>query len=343
MNEKKDLLKLIGKRLIHIGIIICFVLITSFFVLVSQEQQGPKNASNEIQESKSEPSKTKNTTATLLQSNITSGNSSIELPENNSIFNKSTIVQLLSEITPELPATEQHDKNPKLDKAAFALLQNNPTLGKPSIEESDIEVALEVSKESEVTSESIMDDSSSEQLDGELTIENSSSEDSQSDSEADSSITTQQTSFPYSEKLPIPYEHQEFLYAQCVHYGLDYEKVLAVMEHESKFDPNAIGATSDYGYFQINSINHQWLSETLGTPNAPLDPYVNIQWGTFFISHLLDYWKKEGLTGATLENAVLSSYNKGITGYRRNGLATNYVEKVRESYKLIQNEYMANL
>ncbi len=125
-----------------------------------------------------------------------------------------------------------------------------------------------------------------------------------------------------------------------MYYGLDYEKVLAVMEHESKFDPNAIGATSDFGYFQINSINHAWLSETLGTPNDPLDPYVNMQWGTFFLSDLIDYWEKEGLTGTALEEAVLSSYNKGKTGYRRTGKAVNYVEKVRESHALILNEYM---
>lgn len=157
------------------------------------------------------------------------------------------------------------------------------------------------------------------------------------------SITEPQPSFPYSEALPLPYEHQEYLYSLCIDYGLDYEKALAVMEHESKFDPNAIGATSDFGYFQINAINHEWLSKTLSTPNDPLDPYVNIQWGTYMLDYLYDYWEEKGLTSVALEDAVLSSYNKGITGFQRTGKATTYINKVRESYKFIQNSLPSHI
>ncbi|BDH63172.1 hypothetical protein MTP04_33020 [Lysinibacillus sp. PLM2] len=156
-------------------------------------------------------------------------------------------------------------------------------------------------------------------------------------------ITEPQPPFPYSEALPLPYEHQEYLYSLCMDYGLDYEKALAVMEHESKFDPNAIGATSDFGYFQINAINHEWLSKTLSTPNDPLDPYVNIQWGTYMLDYLFDYWEEKGLTGVALEDAVLSSYNKGITGFQRTGKATTYINKVRESYILIQNSLPSHI
>nr|WP_106783281.1 transglycosylase SLT domain-containing protein [Lysinibacillus timonensis] len=153
-------------------------------------------------------------------------------------------------------------------------------------------------------------------------------------------VSQTQPSFPYRKELPIPYEHQEYLYSLCEDYGLEYDKVLAVMEHESKFDPNAIGATSDFGYFQINAINHDWLSQTLGTPNDPLDPYVNMQWGTYMLSKLTNSWEYHGLTGVALEEAVLSSYNKGVSGYKKTGKATKYIEKVRKSYELIQNGYM---
>lgn len=142
--------------------------------------------------------------------------------------------------------------------------------------------------------------------------------------------------FPYKEALSLPMEHQKFLYERCVELGLDFEKTLAVMEHESKFDPNAIGETHDYGYFQVNIINHEWLAEELNTENKPLDPYINIRWGTYMLADLYDHWKERGLSGQALDEAVWSSYNKGLTGFKKTGHATNYISKVKESLAMIQ-------
>lgn len=331
MNKKKNqLLKLIGSKITYFGVIVCFLMIATYFIVAGQGQQNESITSIDYQEMKKEPFESKLTTATNTDTN-----------------------QIL-----ETAITEQSEVN--INKSSFALLQNNPALGKSSLTESESEQTSE-SQEEQAENESNIEPSKSIESESEIVedekpseiepstdsheIESNSIEDSsntkiENDPALDKSTITQQLSFPYSEKLPLPYEHQEYLYSLCMQYGLDYEKVLAVMEHESKFDPNAIGATSDFGYFQINSINHVWLSETLGTPNDPLDPYVNMQWGTFFLADLIDYWENEGLTGTALDEAVLSSYNKGKTGFRRTGKATNYIEKVRESYALIQNEYM---
>lgn len=141
---------------------------------------------------------------------------------------------------------------------------------------------------------------------------------------------------PYSPSIPLSREHQELLYTRCMELGIDYEKALAVMEHESKFDPNAIGATSDYGYFQINKINHKWMSDVNHTANQPLDPKTNILWGTYMLDWLHEHWKDKGKSGDALDVAVWSSYNKGIGGYQQTGEATEYVSKVRESLVLIK-------
>lgn len=149
-------------------------------------------------------------------------------------------------------------------------------------------------------------------------------------------VQTPETSSPYSPSIPLPREHQEFLYTRSVELGIDYEKALAVMEHESKFDPNAIGATSDYGYFQINQINHKWMTDVNNTTNSPLDPKTNIIWGTYMLNWLNEHWKSKGLSGDALDVAVWSSYNKGIGGYQQTGEATEYISKVRESLELVK-------
>lgn len=351
-HENNNLLKIIGSRLNYVGVITCFVIITTYIVVVGQEQKDESTLSINLQETiKNDYLEQRHISAANFEDS-TLEKATIEKTENTSVFQKITVPKVLSDVTLEKAMSEHSVNDSVNDASVFALLQNNPTLGKTLNEEIQNDSAIEKLTKEEVeenneldtlvtnTEADTEDTSQSEPIENEPIIEDTNDSTIENDPALDTSIVTQQPSFPYSEKLPLPYEHQEFLYNLCLDYGLDYVKVLAVMEHESKFDPNAIGATSDFGYFQINSINHQWLSEKLGTPNAPLDPYVNMQWGTFFISDLIGYWEKQGLTGTALEDAVLSSYNKGITGFRRNGKATNYIEKVRESYALIQNEYM---
>jgi len=146
-------------------------------------------------------------------------------------------------------------------------------------------------------------------------------------------INKQERLYP---SLDLPLEHQEYLYNLCMEYGLNFDMTLAVMEHESKFDVNAIGETEDYGYFQVNVINHEWLSGVVNTTNKPLDPYINMQWGTYMLSWLYDHWKEEGLSGEALDEAVWSSYNKGIKGFERTGHAKEYIEKVKLSLEFIK-------
>lgn len=116
----------------------------------------------------------------------------------------------------------------------------------------------------------------------------------------------------------MPYEHQEYLYKMTQQRGLDYKETLAFVGHESTYNPSAKGG-QNYGYFQINSINHQGLSQTLGTKNAPFDPYVNINWGTYMIA---DLYKKYGN-----KEAVLSAYSRGESGYAKSGKNIPYIQK----------------
>lgn len=84
--------------------------------------------------------------------------------------------------------------------------------------------------------------------------------------------------------------------------------VIAMISVESSFDPSAVSSTDDYGLMQINSINHDWLEETLGITNF-LDPYQSVDAGTHMIGELLDDYGDVHL--------ALMAYNMGRTGAKR--------------------------
>jgi hypothetical protein len=143
----------------------------------------------------------------------------------------------------------------------------------------------------------------------------------------------------YNANIPMPKEHQEYLYKLCKERGLDFKKTLAVIKHESVFDSNATNATNDYGYFQVNLVNHKALSNKLGTENSPLNPYINMNWGTYMLADLYQHWSKQGYSGQGLDEAVWSSYNKGLTGFKKYGQATEYIYKMNDAIAYIENAY----
>lgn len=147
-------------------------------------------------------------------------------------------------------------------------------------------------------------------------------------------VEQKKVSHVYNPDIPMPREHQEYLYELCQKQGLDYRKTLAVIQHESVFNPNEINETDDYGYFQVNLVNHKTLAKELGTANSPLNPYVNMVWGTHMLAELYTDYEAQGYHGQGLDDAVWSSYNKGKTGFKKYGHATAYIHKMKAS---IQN------
>jgi hypothetical protein len=147
----------------------------------------------------------------------------------------------------------------------------------------------------------------------------------------------------FSRKIPMPVAYQEDLYRWCQIRHLDYEMTLALIDHESVFSSHYVSSTGDYGYFQINKINFSYFSKKLNTPNEPLNPIVNINWGTYWLSYLYHYWQQKHYDGSQLQNVVLSSYNEGIRGYELNGTESQYVSGVEKSFHLIQDKLKGSL
>ena len=106
----------------------------------------------------------------------------------------------------------------------------------------------------------------------------------------------------------MPEEQQEFVFYLCTGYNIDFTLVMALIEHESSFDPGVISSTNDYGYMQINVSNHEWLTETLGITDY-LDPYQNIRAGVFVLRKLFERYQDADM--------VLMAYNMGENGAKR--------------------------
>lgn len=131
--------------------------------------------------------------------------------------------------------------------------------------------------------------------------------------------------------IPMPIEHQRYLYNLCQERGLDYIETLAILKHESQFQANLThknkNGTIDYGYMQVNSVSHDKFASLLGTPKTPLDPYVNLNWGTHELSTLRDGYAHQGQTGRELFESMQSAYNKGVYGYKKHGKAVRYIQR----------------
>lgn len=107
--------------------------------------------------------------------------------------------------------------------------------------------------------------------------------------------------------IPLSAALQEYTYNLCVDYCISehYELVLAMMWHESNYTADVISRTNDYGLMQINKINHDWLSETLGISNF-LDPSQNIHAGVYMIAKLIHKYNDT--------SKALMAYNMGERG-----------------------------
>lgn len=129
----------------------------------------------------------------------------------------------------------------------------------------------------------------------------------------------------------MPEEQQEFTYYLCTGYNIDFTLVMALIQNESSFDPAVISKTNDYGYMQINQINHQWLTDTLGVTDFT-DPYQNIRAGVFVLRKLFERYQDT--------NMVLMAYNMGEDAARlwEKGIySTDYTEKIL-NYQTLDNK-----
>ena len=116
---------------------------------------------------------------------------------------------------------------------------------------------------------------------------------------------------PNTYDVPLSKELQEYIIDVCKGYpqeinGVHLELVLAVIERESNYNPDAIGDGGDaYGLMQVQPKHHKARMERLDVTDL-LDPYQNVRVGIDYLAECLREYE-------TLDEA-LTVYNAGPTG-----------------------------
>lgn len=119
--------------------------------------------------------------------------------------------------------------------------------------------------------------------------------------------------------ISLPEKYQKYTWEWCQMLDLDYNLVLALMYHESRFKLDVYSRTNDIGVMQVNENNKKWANELAKRKIDLYEPYDNILAGLLIYKHYQDYWIVQGITGTTLKQYALNSYNMGIGGFTRAG------------------------
>jgi hypothetical protein len=139
---------------------------------------------------------------------------------------------------------------------------------------------------------------------------------------------------PFYFNVPLSEDLQDYIRSLSEEYEVPMELILAIIEVESSFNPNAVSGTDDYGYMQINSVNFDSLSEELGITNF-FDPQQNILCGIYIISQHLK------ATDGDITKALMR-YNNGPTGAKRlweQGIySTRHTDKINTAYEFYKKE-----
>ena len=118
------------------------------------------------------------------------------------------------------------------------------------------------------------------------------------------------------------------------------ELVLAIIKHESNYNPNEVSPTNDYGLMQINKGSFSRLEKELGRTDIDwLDTYDNLLCGVHSLARHI-----RNADGDLLKGVM--AYNKGDGGMRalwESGVhSTHYTERVFYYYELYLNERLEN-
>lgn len=86
--------------------------------------------------------------------------------------------------------------------------------------------------------------------------------------------------------VPLSHSLQRYIYEVCADEDVPVPLIMGMIEHESRFDPETVSKTGDYGLMQINKINHSSLDEKYRCADM-LDSYQNVFCGIKIISSYL--------------------------------------------------------
>lgn len=150
--------------------------------------------------------------------------------------------------------------------------------------------------------------------------------------------TTAPKESTYYWNVPLSKSLQDYIRKLCKQYGIPMELVLAIIKHESNFNPNEISPSRDYGLMQIHDGSFGYLEKQFGVLDY-LNPKDNIKCGIYIL------WLHIQRADGDLLKGVMA-YNKGDAGMRalwESGVrSTHYTERVFYYYELYLEQRLAS-
>ena len=146
-----------------------------------------------------------------------------------------------------------------------------------------------------------------------------------------------------------PIEYQRYILKMSNKYDVPFNVLMAIFDNESGglFNTNGvISNTDDYGLFQINICNHDFIYEQLGYEPKDIlnDPYKNIEAATLLVKQICNMYE-EDLIQENYEN-IFGTYN-GWKSWRNKEIsrdyASNAVNKINTIYNKTTDELYVNV
>jgi soluble lytic murein transglycosylase len=158
----------------------------------------------------------------------------------------------------------------------------------------------------------------------------------------------QETKPGWWERLWYPLRYEHIVRGHARNYGLDPALLAAVIYQESKFKADARSSSGAIGLMQLLPDTAKGIAlHTGGTAfrvDDLFDPEINVRYGAWYLSHLLEKYRDE--------RTALAAYNAGqdnVDRWRGSGRGIQfsetraYVDRVEELKKIYRDAYAKEL
>jgi peptidoglycan lytic transglycosylase len=162
-------------------------------------------------------------------------------------------------------------------------------------------------------------------------------------------VYLQRTEPPWYARLWYPLRYATIVRVHARENHIDPALLAAVIESESKFDPNAHSQAGAVGLMQLTPSTAKGIAQfTHGTRFRVSDltnPDINVRYGAWYLRHLLDRYQDD-------ERLALAAYNAGednVDRWRQEHLGIQfsetrqYVDKVERLKKIYRRAYASAL
>ena len=154
----------------------------------------------------------------------------------------------------------------------------------------------------------------------------------------------------YSELFSYPTDYEEYVIRYSTKYKCDPVLVFSVIKVESGFNKDAVSSVGARGLMQLMEDAYDWIKYRLddqrdNTYDDMFDPELNIQYGTYYLSYLMEkydgsveltaaaYHCGMNLVDSWIENGTVDPDNFKVSDIPdENDQTSNYVRKIRKAY-----------